>query len=788
MKTKIVFLSCFLFLCAISANAQQQTKASPVATVNLYNAAIANQSSSGELTIAFDISNRDNVQSQVKYSVNLFDKDKKSSIDQKIYDEELTLGINETVSKKITYTPPQFLKGSYEVYMEMRNKDGLSLGYAYVGDVLLNGDGKYVYIDPNSCYVTIEGGGEDQKKYTLTQGVDVNEKENIIAHCDLDNRLEKAVAVTPSFASFYRSIFGDLLENKDLRPISLAQGEKISRTFVIPKMKEAQSYDAVLFLKNSQGTAVSNKVIFHYVIQGSSATVQNIKLDKQSYQKGETAKVSFAFTGSVDNFAGSRAGVQEDFSIFHAKFKISNSDGSKCADEIERKIKHKGGGDFEFGMPIIATCKNPVLSVAISDDNGKVLVEREYKMGNGEEKRDKNYVPAKSIDYKLVGMGIAIVLLVMGILLVIFKKSRRGFGIFVFICVYVCGGLFLVMSEVSADTWSSEKVYRCESIDGGIYCGGCSWVSGEYETYWYCPENYWQYFYSASLSKASYNPNEQIVVRSGAYAYTEGALSAACGNCCHAESVETDITGTINGVTKRLNLSDVFVAESAAGPHYAVFNRGMVAGEDFFGTYHTDGGSIEHKIPYSVVAVNGACGVVNGGSFSTLTSSQPGLCVSGNTVVSFSGTGPWTWSCTGNGVTANCSANKTTVNGACGTANGTTVSSAPTTNLCAVGSTATPVPVTGSGPWSWNCNGSGPGSIPASCSANKTCVPSYICVPTTFDCSSQPCGSTGTTFRTCINSCTNTPVANSLCGASCVSEPVTCPACPDKGKYREVYP
>ena len=54
------------------------------------------------------------------------------------------------------------------------------------------------------------------------------------------------------------------------------------------------------------------------------------------------------------------------------------------------------------------------------------------------------------------------------------------------------------------------------------------------------------------------------------------------------------------------------------------------------------------------------------------------------------------------------------VNGACGSANGGSFTSAPTTNLCSVG---TPSSVTGSGPWNWTCAGSNGGTT-ASCSAS----------------------------------------------------------------------
>lgn len=55
------------------------------------------------------------------------------------------------------------------------------------------------------------------------------------------------------------------------------------------------------------------------------------------------------------------------------------------------------------------------------------------------------------------------------------------------------------------------------------------------------------------------------------------------------------------------------------------------------------------------------------------------------------------------------------INGICGSANNTTVSFAPSINLCSSGTASS---VSGSGPWTWTCNGSGGGTI-AICSAKK---------------------------------------------------------------------
>ncbi|MBI5548772.1 MAG: hypothetical protein HY901_33235 [Deltaproteobacteria bacterium] len=57
---------------------------------------------------------------------------------------------------------------------------------------------------------------------------------------------------------------------------------------------------------------------------------------------------------------------------------------------------------------------------------------------------------------------------------------------------------------------------------------------------------------------------------------------------------------------------------------------------------------------------------------------------------------------------------QTPVNGACGSANGQSFTSAPTTNLCSSGTASA---LSGSGPWTWTCAGSNGGST-ASCAAS----------------------------------------------------------------------
>ena len=107
-----------------------------------------------------------------------------------------------------------------------------------------------------------------------------------------------------------------------------------------------------------------------------------------------------------------------------------------------------------------------------------------------------------------------------------------------------------------------------------------------------------------------------------------------------------------------------------------------------------------------------SCGSANGGSFSSLDEST--LCKYGNfsDIVIDPTTGNWIWNCVGDdSLAVNCSATKidepySEEDGICGSANKGKFLTAPSTKLCYNGSASE---VSGSGPWTWSCSGTGEG-------------------------------------------------------------------------------
>ena len=144
----------------------------------------------------------------------------------------------------------------------------------------------------------------------------------------------------------------------------------------------------------------------------------------------------------------------------------------------------------------------------------------------------------------------------------------------------------------------------------------------------------------------------------------------------------------------------------------------------------------------------GTCGSANGQG--TFTAPSTGLCATGSTASTISGSGPWSWSCAGSDGSVACSA-PLKITGQCGGANGAALSSAPTSGLCVSGM---PSGVAGSGPWNWLCLGSHGGAT-SSCSASVICpaVTQPTCTGSTHFVASPNDSNGCATLGSCVQTC-----------------------------------
>ncbi len=421
-----------------------------VATVNIYNASVISQDKNN-IKISFDLSNRQLVQPDLKYAVLLIRQDKTSQVlvDEKVYPEVIMLNENQTLHKEIDYLAPSYLNGVFQIGLVVQNQNGMTLATSNLISVMLAGDSQYVEIDPASCYLKVDGEIND-KKYIPAQGVDIKPEEKLIAYCDVTNHTDQAVTLIPRFKTYWRSAFGqEVNTNQESQiAITLDKQEKKQTSFNLPKAQTPQAYDVTLELTNNPNQIISNKTTFHYVLRGLSATIQNLRLDEDYYQKGEMAKVSFLWSASADNFPDSRLGKTDNGQMF-ANITIKNAQNQICA--TLKKELNQTSQLADYSLPINMDCQNPQIAVNIQDDKGNILDKQDFSIEsqNVPVAQAKASQPNNVLKY---GIILVLILLIISVFIIVFKK-RKGVSVIIFLIL--AGGIFLSSGVgAKADTFT----------------------------------------------------------------------------------------------------------------------------------------------------------------------------------------------------------------------------------------------------------------------------------------------------------------------------------------------
>jgi hypothetical protein len=624
----------------VSSKVKNET--SIVASVDVFNAKIISQNEN-KFQISFDIFNEQGIQPDVRYAVILVKKTSQGDIvvDNNTYEEVLNIGAGQTIKKEVEYNAPTFLKGDFTASVYVFTSDSLPLGIGFLGPIKLIGVDQYVEVVNESCYLTVDG-EIPEKKYSLDQGVDVEKEEKLIGKCQIKNNFQSQITAIAKFENHYRTSSGKLVENENVpeQKFILNPGETKDVVVVIPKALQPQAYDAILEFMDLNKTIVSNKAAFHYVLRGESATIQNIKLDKDYYTSGDVAKVSFDWVGSADLHTQTRKNSDNRTANPSIRLVLNGSDGSACAQAIDAeapKTEIERLRLAAYDMDIIKDCLNPRIVVQILNGGGRILAEKKVEIKSENSPISETIKPEAS-NYESLGGGSKIVFLILFIIGVVlfavliwisigfFRKNKKLLGLLFVI------GLSLFIGSEKAQALTFRNTY-CDSpthcltadvvvgIDKSVYSVGESLRMDASIFDSYCTDGS---HFNASVSSRNVPLEKKylLIINNGGWGVSGSRYSNAPnvgGNYAVRFKAKTSWTNDTTNITD----SDTNYAE----------------------------------IPYTVMG-NGACNPLTNGITTTIKPTT-NLCSTpyGNSTVSLSGTS-WVWSCYGaNGYnSASCSA------------------------------------------------------------------------------------------------------------------------------------
>ncbi len=640
-------LFCLSLPLDVKAQESQKIEAKVIARVNIQNCLLSQEGKT--LAVECDFINNGDIQPDIRYAIQLVRKDSEGDVfivDEKVYPETLALRAGEILHKKIEYTAPSYVGGTNEVWIIASTSEGTSLANMKVGVTTHTAEAGSVFI--SSCYLTVN---EDvaPTQYTLRQGVDIAPVETLTAHCAVKN-MGDAKKLTPTYEIYRRNKFGAKVESipsVSNEPLNIGENEDTLYEFIIPHPSEPQAYDTVVRL-TSGNSLVSNAVAIHYVIQGASATIQNISLDKTSYQKGEAAQVKIFWTGSADLFTASRGrGTKSDATTLTGAL---TSSGQACG-ELTMPIAQENTPEsrsVHLEVPIGTDCTNPTVVIRILDSQGQVLAEKSvatHSVLSG----------AVGVFDKVAAAIAAGIALIVMIIYFFYRRNRErrrmppylGGGttvaLFPLFFLGACAFLFLGAQPVQADS---------------VYLGGGYWMT-------------------AGINKTVYSPGETMVVTGSSFCSVCAWNSPGAGDLHSSEgtTLATNVpTGEQYGFVSTPSGSDIqdhnFTAPTTPGTYYMHFDFNVVEVDwsDVDWSYTYTRFSSTYDIPYTVAgsvptaSISANPGSITSGGSSTLNYScgnatsasidngVGGVSASGgSSTVSPGGSTTYTLTCTGAG-------------------------------------------------------------------------------------------------------------------------------------------
>ncbi len=351
--------------------------------------------------VKFQIGNKDGVQPGIKYGIELAGQDL-NIYDIKVFDEKLNLGPGQILSRTVKYKAPDFFDGEFLVWLKSYNEDGLPLGINKVGYIDFERQKDFIYLNPNNCYFTVN---KDNERYKLNLGVDIAADDSFYLHCTpLNNFSENKTITNARLQIFERTVYGKLVDEKNLEisPLTIIPSKNKEVVIEIPhKDLNPQAYDSILTLLSKDGASISNKLFFHFVVPGESATIKNIIFNKPSYKAGDTAEAMIYWAPSADIFPDSRY-KGSHLEVVDINLEVRNQKGDLCADPYTVKA-HEREGVKNFVFSIKSNCADPQITLVVKNKNGKNLVVKHINLigaKNQVKKTDKKATPEKHLPKK----------------------------------------------------------------------------------------------------------------------------------------------------------------------------------------------------------------------------------------------------------------------------------------------------------------------------------------------------------------------------------------------------
>lgn len=373
--------------------------------------------------ITFNIENNSAPQSDINYSVELIKQDEEgyqTVIHSEVYQKSLYLDRGQDISQSVDYQAPSYLNGDYKLRLTAGNSQGLTFGHYTMDKVVLVGNSQNIQLNPEECFLTVPG---DSTQYSLDHYVDVSPSEDLVLNCIAKNNTSSDVTFTPQFIIRHESKFGNLvdLDNDSVIPLTLASKEQRTVSVTFPRVVKPGIYNAKVAFATDSDISVDS-VVTNYVVSGTTAVINNITLDKDVYDSGDIAVVSYEVTfpfsllrnqAQTDSFVGSTINIA-----------VVSKTGEKCSVDETFSIDTKNTLQ-KSNLSMVEVCVSPQVMAVVKDAKGNILTSTQFTFSDTPESKVQIVSTDRSVSYESMLLTILLLLVVGTAGFLIFRKMRR---------------------------------------------------------------------------------------------------------------------------------------------------------------------------------------------------------------------------------------------------------------------------------------------------------------------------------------------------------------------------
>jgi hypothetical protein len=276
-------------------------------------------------------------------------------------DQEIRLPFNETIPS-----------GMYYLSVQLKDQNTQPLRFTTT-EAFLNGQGKYLIIDTNSCVLKV-----NNRTFPTTQGALVKPNNAPIAECAVTNPSTDPITVRAKVDYAERAVVGFQKAVHEYSPketITFNPGQTRTVSTLLPSISQPQVYDGLLYFIDSNSSEISTMTEFRWTIEGPSARIDYVNLDKEYYSQGSTAQVEVKALSSMDLYwrqnsnQGQGFSPQAGTSLINPKMVVLiTSDGVQCGTsqvDLPPTTNDMVWPVQKISVPISKNCPNPKVEVKI---------------------------------------------------------------------------------------------------------------------------------------------------------------------------------------------------------------------------------------------------------------------------------------------------------------------------------------------------------------------------------------------------------------------------------------